>query len=157
MERILQEITVVGRRLEDMGTKILDLAAESRSIHNDIASFQERVTNIDHRLSLVEDKLNSSPNSDHELQYLRDKITDLEDLGHRDNVRFFGILEWAEGILAYEEVKRMQFILEEQVDENPEEEEVNLEKEEEGVAIDPELQLHEEHAYRKGAPCQSKE
>ncbi|KAJ1175703.1 hypothetical protein NDU88_000990 [Pleurodeles waltl] len=89
MERILQEITAVGRGLEGMDTKILDLE-ESRSIRNDIGSFQDKVTNIDHRLSLVEDKLNSSPNRDHELQYIRDIITDLKDLGRRDNVRFFG-------------------------------------------------------------------
>ncbi|KAJ1129461.1 hypothetical protein NDU88_007830 [Pleurodeles waltl] len=93
MERILQEITVVGRRLEGMDTKISDLAAECRSIRNDIASFQDRVMNIDHRLSVVEDKLNPSPNRDHELLYLRNKITDLEDWGRRDNVCFFGIPE----------------------------------------------------------------
>ncbi|KAJ1104947.1 hypothetical protein NDU88_002355 [Pleurodeles waltl] len=81
MECILQEITPFGRRLEGMDTKIPDLAAEFRSIHNDIASFQDRVTNNNYHLSLVEDKLNFSPNRDHKLQYLRDKITDLEDRG----------------------------------------------------------------------------
>ncbi|KAJ1138689.1 hypothetical protein NDU88_005070 [Pleurodeles waltl] len=98
MECILQEITAFGRRLEGMDTKISDLAAESRSICNDIASFQDRVTSTDHRLSLVEDKLFFSPNSDHKLQYLRDKITNLEDWGRRDNVPFFGIAERVEGM-----------------------------------------------------------
>ncbi|KAJ1197676.1 hypothetical protein NDU88_001532 [Pleurodeles waltl] len=94
MECILQEITAVGRRLEDMGTKISDLAAESMSIHNDIASFQNRVTIIDHRLSLVEDKLNSSCNSDHVPQ--GQNHGPRGDRDPRDNVCFFGIPERAE-------------------------------------------------------------
>ncbi|KAJ1109590.1 hypothetical protein NDU88_006950 [Pleurodeles waltl] len=98
MERILQEITAVGRRLEGKDTKISDLTAESRSIRNDIASFQGRMTNIDHSLSIDEEKLNFSPYTDHELQYLRDKITDLEDWGHRNNVGFFGIPERVKGM-----------------------------------------------------------
>ncbi|KAJ1082671.1 hypothetical protein NDU88_002836 [Pleurodeles waltl] len=66
MEHILK-ITEVGRRLEGMDTKISVLAAESKSIRNDIASFQDTVMNIDHRLFIVEDKLNSSPHNVHEL------------------------------------------------------------------------------------------
>ncbi|KAJ1119687.1 hypothetical protein NDU88_007872 [Pleurodeles waltl] len=59
MERIQQEIILVGRRLKSMDTKISDLVAESRSIHNDIASFQDRVTNINH--VLPQWKTNSTP------------------------------------------------------------------------------------------------
>ncbi|KAJ1119549.1 hypothetical protein NDU88_007734 [Pleurodeles waltl] len=97
IEHILQEITVVGRTLKGMDTRISDLTAESRSIRADIASFQDKVTVMDHRLSLLEDKLNSLPNRDQELQYLWDKIMNLEDRSCRDNIRFFGFPEWAEG------------------------------------------------------------
>ncbi|KAJ1210284.1 hypothetical protein NDU88_005650 [Pleurodeles waltl] len=97
MDRILQEITVVGRRLEGMDTKISVLAAQSRSIRSDIASFQDKVTNMDRRLFLMEDKLNSLPNRDQEWQCFRDKFTDLEDQSGRDNIHSFGIPEQAEG------------------------------------------------------------
>ncbi|KAJ1209426.1 hypothetical protein NDU88_004804 [Pleurodeles waltl] len=78
IERILQEV-------------------ESRSIRTDNDSFQDKVTNMDRHLSLMEDKLNSSPNRDQKLKYVRDKLTGLEDWGLRDNVRFFGFPEWVEG------------------------------------------------------------
>ncbi|KAJ1113532.1 hypothetical protein NDU88_001774 [Pleurodeles waltl] len=42
MERILQEISAVGHRLEAMDSKIPDLSANSKSIRVDIASFQAR-------------------------------------------------------------------------------------------------------------------
>ncbi|KAJ1202850.1 hypothetical protein NDU88_006645 [Pleurodeles waltl] len=75
----------------------IERASESRSIHTDIAGFQDRVTELDRRLSMVEDKLNQPSDKDQELQYLRDKLTDFEDGSRRDNVHFFGIPEWAEG------------------------------------------------------------
>ncbi|KAJ1080414.1 hypothetical protein NDU88_000621 [Pleurodeles waltl] len=58
MDHILQEITAVGKRLEGMDTKISELTAESRSLCIDIPRFKARVMGHDHRLSLVEDKLN---------------------------------------------------------------------------------------------------
>ncbi|KAJ1201361.1 hypothetical protein NDU88_005173 [Pleurodeles waltl] len=45
----------------------------------------------------VEDHRNKVSDRDRELLYLRDKIMDLEDKGPRDNVRFFGLPEHAEG------------------------------------------------------------
>ncbi|KAJ1179525.1 hypothetical protein NDU88_004759 [Pleurodeles waltl] len=93
MECILQEITAVGRRLEGMDTKILALTAKSRSIHADIAGFQDKVTGMKHHLSLMEDKLSSPFNRDQELQYLWDKLIDLEDQSRRYNIRFFGFPE----------------------------------------------------------------
>ncbi|KAJ1187464.1 hypothetical protein NDU88_004240 [Pleurodeles waltl] len=44
MERILQEISAVCHRLEAMDSKITELSADSKSIHADIAGFQDKVT-----------------------------------------------------------------------------------------------------------------
>ncbi|KAJ1136104.1 hypothetical protein NDU88_002522 [Pleurodeles waltl] len=52
---ILQEITVVGRCLEAMDLKILDLSTASASIRTDIAWFWEKVTDLDQRLTTVEE------------------------------------------------------------------------------------------------------
>ncbi|KAJ1197912.1 hypothetical protein NDU88_001756 [Pleurodeles waltl] len=96
-ERILQEITEVGKCLEVMATKISELTADSHSIHADIAGFHDRVTGLDHCLSLVGYKLNKPSNNDQELQYLRDKLKDHEDRSHRDNVHFLEFPEQVEG------------------------------------------------------------
>ncbi|KAJ1117210.1 hypothetical protein NDU88_005410 [Pleurodeles waltl] len=93
MGRVLQEISAVGRRLEAMDSKITDLSAVSKSIRVDIASFQAKVMDLDHRLLAVETQVASLPDNEPELQYLRHKLTDLEDRSHRDNVRFFGMPE----------------------------------------------------------------
>ncbi|KAJ1194148.1 hypothetical protein NDU88_003443 [Pleurodeles waltl] len=97
MEHILQEITAVGRCLEAMDSKISDLSTASTSIRADIACFQVTVTDLDHRLKTVEDRFATLPEQDTELQFLRAKITDLEDRIWRDNVSFFGIPEHKEG------------------------------------------------------------
>ncbi|KAJ1197120.1 hypothetical protein NDU88_000982 [Pleurodeles waltl] len=97
MERMLQEITAVARRLEAMDLKISDLSVASTSIRANIVCFQVMVTDLDHRLTTVEDHLAKLPERDSELQFLRSKITDLEDRSRRDNVCFFGILEHKEG------------------------------------------------------------
>ncbi|KAJ1138678.1 hypothetical protein NDU88_005059 [Pleurodeles waltl] len=81
-----------------MDTKISDLSAESRAIHTDIAGFQDKVTDMVHCLALMEDKL-MTPNRDQELQYLWDKLTDLENQSRRDSVHFFGFLKRAEGTI----------------------------------------------------------
>ncbi|KAJ1091453.1 hypothetical protein NDU88_004578 [Pleurodeles waltl] len=78
-----------------MDTKISDLAVESRSIHTDI--FQYKVAGMEHHLSLMEDKLNSRLNRDRELQYLQNKLTDLEDQNRRENIHFLGFPERVEG------------------------------------------------------------
>ncbi|KAJ1081607.1 hypothetical protein NDU88_001786 [Pleurodeles waltl] len=97
MESILQEIAAVGRRLEGRDTRISELTSESCSHRTDIAGFQDRVMGLDQRLTLVEDKLNHLSITVKELQFLKDKLTDLEDRSYRDNVHFFGILEPVEG------------------------------------------------------------
>ncbi|KAJ1154255.1 hypothetical protein NDU88_007009 [Pleurodeles waltl] len=61
MDRILQEIAVVGRRLEAVDSKITDLSMASTSIRANIASFQDRVTDLDHRLTNVEGQLATLP------------------------------------------------------------------------------------------------
>ncbi|KAJ1209670.1 hypothetical protein NDU88_005043 [Pleurodeles waltl] len=97
MESILQEITAMGRRLEAMDLKISDLSAASTSIWADIACFQVKVTDLDHCLTTVEGHLATLLEWVSELQFLRAKITDLEDRSRSDNVCFFGIPEHKEG------------------------------------------------------------
>ncbi|KAJ1155412.1 hypothetical protein NDU88_008142 [Pleurodeles waltl] len=96
-DRILQEIASVGRRLEVMDLKITDLTLASSSIHSDRACFRETVTNLDQRLSAVEDNVAAIPDQEEELRSLRTKLTELEDRSRRDNVCFFGIPEQKEG------------------------------------------------------------
>ncbi|KAJ1207474.1 hypothetical protein NDU88_002865 [Pleurodeles waltl] len=79
-----------------MNTKISDLAAE-RSIISDITEFQDKVTGMKHRFSLMDDKLNSMLNRVKELQYFWDKLTSLKNRSDRDNVRSTGFPERAEG------------------------------------------------------------
>ncbi|KAJ1119203.1 hypothetical protein NDU88_007389 [Pleurodeles waltl] len=96
-DRVLQEIASVGRRLEVVDLKITDLTLASSSIRSDIAVFRETVTNLDQRLSAVEDHVAAIPDQEEELRSLRAKLTDLEDRSRRDNVRFFGIPEQKQG------------------------------------------------------------
>ncbi|KAJ1192858.1 hypothetical protein NDU88_002164 [Pleurodeles waltl] len=97
MERILQEITTGGRLLEAIDSKISVLSMASTSIWADIACFQVTVTDLDRHLTTGEDRRAMLPKRDTELQFLRTKITDLEDRSRRDNVRFFGMPEQKEG------------------------------------------------------------
>ncbi|KAJ1184257.1 hypothetical protein NDU88_001065 [Pleurodeles waltl] len=78
-DHILQEITAVGKRLEAMDLKITDLSAASVSIRTDIACFSEKVTDLDQRLTKMEDHVGTLPDGDAELRSLREKLTDLED------------------------------------------------------------------------------
>ncbi|KAJ1136772.1 hypothetical protein NDU88_003186 [Pleurodeles waltl] len=96
-ECILQEIAAVGLCLEAMDSKITDLSVASNSIRADIASFQDKFTDLDHCLMDVEGQLAMLPECDSELQFLCAKITDLEDRSLRDNIRFFGITEHKDG------------------------------------------------------------
>ncbi|KAJ1126828.1 hypothetical protein NDU88_005234, partial [Pleurodeles waltl] len=57
MERILQEVTIVGRRMEAMDSKITDLSTDFKLIRADIASFQDKVTDLDHCLNAVESRI----------------------------------------------------------------------------------------------------
>ncbi|KAJ1144838.1 hypothetical protein NDU88_011132 [Pleurodeles waltl] len=65
----MQEVTVVGCRLEGMDTKISDLAAETKFIHTNIAGFQDRVERLEYRLTAVEDHLNTVLDRDQELSH----------------------------------------------------------------------------------------
>ncbi|KAJ1171404.1 hypothetical protein NDU88_003266 [Pleurodeles waltl] len=89
--RILQEITAVGRRLEAMDSNISNLSVASTSIRADIASFEVTVTDLNHRLTNVENHIADLLAQNEEIRSLQLKITDLEDRSRRDNVRFFGI------------------------------------------------------------------
>ncbi|KAJ1166989.1 hypothetical protein NDU88_007382 [Pleurodeles waltl] len=97
MDRILQEISAVGGRLEAMDSKITDLSADSKSIRADIVGFQNKVTELDHRLTTVKSRIATLPDIEPELQFRQHKLMDLEDRSRRDNVRFFGLSEKEEG------------------------------------------------------------
>ncbi|KAJ1218130.1 hypothetical protein NDU88_005713 [Pleurodeles waltl] len=67
MERILQKITAVGRRLEGIDSTISTLATEAKFLRSDIASFQSRMTGLEQRITDVEDHLNTVPDREQEL------------------------------------------------------------------------------------------
>ncbi|KAJ1141355.1 hypothetical protein NDU88_007688 [Pleurodeles waltl] len=96
MDRILQEISAVGRKLEGMDNAMTALTAETRSMRLEIAGFQSQISGLDHRVVLQTER-------DQELLHLRSKLTDLEDRSRRNNVRFLGFPEGIEGtdILSY--------------------------------------------------------
>ncbi|KAJ1191550.1 hypothetical protein NDU88_000866 [Pleurodeles waltl] len=97
MDRILQEISSVGRRLEGMDNAMVSMAAETKSIRTEIASFQTRVLGLEQRVSKVEAHASSFQDRDQELLFLHRKLTDLEDRSRRDNIRFIGFPENIEG------------------------------------------------------------
>ncbi|KAJ1130636.1 hypothetical protein NDU88_008987 [Pleurodeles waltl] len=74
-----------------MDLKIRDLTVASSSISADIAGFGEAVNALDQCLTAVEDQVAVLLDQEEELRTLRAKITYMEDLSRRDNVRFFGI------------------------------------------------------------------
>ncbi|KAJ1204009.1 hypothetical protein NDU88_007790 [Pleurodeles waltl] len=67
---ILQEITAVGWRLEAMDIKISDLSMTSASIRMDRACFSEKVTDLDQRLTTVEEHVVMVLEHDAELRTL---------------------------------------------------------------------------------------
>ncbi|KAJ1109926.1 hypothetical protein NDU88_007283 [Pleurodeles waltl] len=93
MDRILQGISAVGRKLEGMDSAMASSTAETKSMRLDIAGFQSQVTGLDQRVTLVETHIASWVDRDQELLYLRSKPIDLEDRHCRDNVRFLGFPE----------------------------------------------------------------
>ncbi|KAJ1210416.1 hypothetical protein NDU88_005780 [Pleurodeles waltl] len=97
MDRILQEISSVGRRLEGMDSRMISLTEETKSMHLDIAGFQSRVATLEQRVTAVETQATLTEDRDQELLYLRSKVIDLEDRSRRDNVRFLGFPEEIEG------------------------------------------------------------
>ncbi|KAJ1141610.1 hypothetical protein NDU88_007938 [Pleurodeles waltl] len=69
-ERILQEIALVGRRLEAMDQKITDVTIASSSICADIAGFKDTADALDQRLTTVEDQMATLPDQEIELRSL---------------------------------------------------------------------------------------
>ncbi|KAJ1105236.1 hypothetical protein NDU88_002644 [Pleurodeles waltl] len=97
MDRIIQEISAVGRKLEGMDSAMASLTAETKSMRLDIAGFQSQVTGLDKRVTSVETHIASWVDRDQELLYLRSKLIDLEDRSRRNNVCFFGFPENIKG------------------------------------------------------------
>ncbi|KAJ1087686.1 hypothetical protein NDU88_000852 [Pleurodeles waltl] len=54
MDRILQEISAVGPRLEGMDSMMTSLTESTKSMRLDIAGFQSRVTTLEQRVTTVE-------------------------------------------------------------------------------------------------------
>ncbi|KAJ1127552.1 hypothetical protein NDU88_005951 [Pleurodeles waltl] len=78
-DRILQEISAVGRKLEGMDNAMVALTAETRSMRLEIAGFQSQISGLDQRVTTVEAQATSWANRDQELLHLRSWLTDLED------------------------------------------------------------------------------
>ncbi|KAJ1208697.1 hypothetical protein NDU88_004080 [Pleurodeles waltl] len=97
MERILQEITAVSRRIEGMDASISSLTLETKSIRADIAGFHSWVMGLEHRVETLETHMSTAQDRDQDLSYLRSKVTDLEDRSRRDNIRLLRIPENEEG------------------------------------------------------------
>ncbi|KAJ1087965.1 hypothetical protein NDU88_001124 [Pleurodeles waltl] len=97
MDRILQEISAVGRKLEGMDSAMASLTAESKSMRLDITGLQSQVMGLDQRVTLVKTHIASWVDRDQELLYLRSKLIDLEDRSLRNNVCFLGFPEIIEG------------------------------------------------------------
>ncbi|KAJ1187996.1 hypothetical protein NDU88_004761 [Pleurodeles waltl] len=103
MDRILQEISAVGHKLEGMDNAMTALITETRSMRLEIAGFQSQISGLDHRVATVESQVVLQTDRDQELLHLRSKLTDLEDRSLRNNFRFLGFPEGIEGtdILSY--------------------------------------------------------
>ncbi|KAJ1137928.1 hypothetical protein NDU88_004322 [Pleurodeles waltl] len=103
MDRILQEILAVGRKLEGMDNAMVALTAETRSMRLEIAGFQSQISGLDHRVTIVETQVASWTDRDQELLHLHSKLTDLEDRSRRNNICLLVFPEGIEGadILSY--------------------------------------------------------
>ncbi|KAJ1202196.1 hypothetical protein NDU88_005997 [Pleurodeles waltl] len=97
MERILQEITAVSRRIEGMDASISSLTLETKSIRTDIAGFHSWVMGLEHRVGTLETHISTIQDRDQDISYLRSKVTDLKDRSRRDNICLLGIPENGEG------------------------------------------------------------
>ncbi|KAJ1142127.1 hypothetical protein NDU88_008454 [Pleurodeles waltl] len=93
MDRILQEISAVGRKLEGMDSAMLALTAETRSMRLEIAGFQSQISGLDQRVATVETQVASWTDNGQELMHLRSKLTDLEDRSRRNNICLMGLPE----------------------------------------------------------------
>ncbi|KAJ1202393.1 hypothetical protein NDU88_006193 [Pleurodeles waltl] len=97
MDKILQEITAVSRRIEGIDPSITSLTLETKSMRSDIAGFQSRVTGLEHCMGSLETQINMSQEREQDLLRLRSKLTDMEDRSRRDNIHVLGIPENEEG------------------------------------------------------------
>ncbi|KAJ1107193.1 hypothetical protein NDU88_004586 [Pleurodeles waltl] len=97
IERILQEISVVGRRLEGMENAITSLTAERKSMRLNIAGFQSWVTGLEQRVMTKKGPITTFQDRDQEPFYLRSKLIDLKDRIRMDSVCFFVFPENVEG------------------------------------------------------------
>ncbi|KAJ1110637.1 hypothetical protein NDU88_007985 [Pleurodeles waltl] len=97
MDRILQEISSVCRKLKGMDSAMASLTAETKSMRLDIAGFQTQVTGLELRVTTVETRIAPWVDRDQELLYLRSKLIDLEDRSRKDNIRFLGFPENVKG------------------------------------------------------------
>ncbi|KAJ1166855.1 hypothetical protein NDU88_007251 [Pleurodeles waltl] len=97
MDRILQEISAVGRKLEGMDNAMVALMAETRSMRLEIAGFQSQISGLDQQLTTVEAQAASWTNRVQEHLHLRSRLTDLEDRSRRNNIRLLVIPEGTEG------------------------------------------------------------
>ncbi|KAJ1138487.1 hypothetical protein NDU88_004870 [Pleurodeles waltl] len=97
MDRILLEISAVGRKLEGMDSAMVALTAETRSMHLEIAGFQSQISGLDQQVTTVETQVVSWTYSGQELIYLCSKLTDLEDRSRRNNIHLSGLPEGIEG------------------------------------------------------------
>ncbi|KAJ1174566.1 hypothetical protein NDU88_006387 [Pleurodeles waltl] len=97
VDRILQEISAVSRKLEGMDSAMVALTTETRSMRLDIACFQSQMSGPDQRVATVETQVASWTDRDQELLHLCSKLIDLEDRSRRNNVRLFGFTEGIEG------------------------------------------------------------
>ncbi|KAJ1196927.1 hypothetical protein NDU88_000790 [Pleurodeles waltl] len=97
MDRILQEISAVGRKLEGMDNAMVALTAETRSMRLEIAGFHSQISGLDQRVTTVEAQAAYWTNRDQELLDLRSRLTDLEDRSCRNNICLLGIPEGTEG------------------------------------------------------------
>ncbi|KAJ1119271.1 hypothetical protein NDU88_007457 [Pleurodeles waltl] len=97
MDRILQEISAVTRKLEGMDSAMVVLTAETRSMRLDIEGFQSQISRLDQRVATVETQVASWIDRDQELLHLRSKLIDLEDRSRKNNVRLLGFPEGIQG------------------------------------------------------------
>ncbi|KAJ1215238.1 hypothetical protein NDU88_002847 [Pleurodeles waltl] len=97
MDRVLQEISVVGHKLEGMDSAMAALTAETRSMCLEIAGFQSQISGLDQRVTTVETHIASWTDRDQEFLHLCSKLTELEDRSRRNNIRLLGFPEGIEG------------------------------------------------------------
>ncbi|KAJ1177661.1 hypothetical protein NDU88_002913 [Pleurodeles waltl] len=97
MDRILQKISAVSRKLDGMDRATVALTAETRSMRLDIAGFQSQISALDQRVATMETQVASWTDRDQELLHRCSKLIDLEDRSPRNNVCLLGFPEDIEG------------------------------------------------------------